>query len=227
MRHRIFHHSSCSGSRLDCALPAAAQLPDGAGKDSLLKVCGTCHQAERSASVRLTREGWEEVIADMIKRGAKGHRRGVRRGPRVSRHELSRRRAAAAQHQPGHEHRARERRRPDAQGSRRGPCLARQSRRVQVARRAQEGPGPRLQEDRGAQGLHRVLRGAAPAETAEGPARRATSARRRPQFRRPYAVSRLRRTAVSPAEAGQLTYRRAPLGRPAPSTETRTPAASR
>jgi competence protein ComEA len=52
--------------------PAAAQLPDGAGKDALLKVCGSCHQAERSASVRLTREGWEEVIADMIKRGAKG-----------------------------------------------------------------------------------------------------------------------------------------------------------
>ncbi len=53
--------------------PAVAQLPDGAGKDALLKVCGSCHQAERSASVRLTREGWEEVIADMIKRGAKGH----------------------------------------------------------------------------------------------------------------------------------------------------------
>jgi competence ComEA-like helix-hairpin-helix protein len=52
--------------------PASAQLPDGAGKDLILKVCGSCHQAERSASVRLTREGWEEVIADMIKRGAKG-----------------------------------------------------------------------------------------------------------------------------------------------------------
>jgi len=52
--------------------PAFAQLPDGTGKDALLKVCGSCHQAERSASVRLTREGWEEVIADMIKRGAKG-----------------------------------------------------------------------------------------------------------------------------------------------------------
>jgi competence protein ComEA len=52
--------------------PVHAQLPDGKGKDALLKACGSCHQAERSASVRLTREGWEEVIADMIKRGAKG-----------------------------------------------------------------------------------------------------------------------------------------------------------
>lgn len=53
------------------ALPLQ-QLPDGKGKDVLLKVCGGCHQPERSASVRLTREGWEDVIADMIKRGAKG-----------------------------------------------------------------------------------------------------------------------------------------------------------
>lgn len=54
-------------------MPASAQqLPDDAGKAELLKVCGACHQAERSASVRLTREGWQDVITDMIKRGAKG-----------------------------------------------------------------------------------------------------------------------------------------------------------
>jgi competence protein ComEA len=51
---------------------AAQQLPDGPGKAQLMKVCGACHQAERSASVRLTREGWEAVIGDMIQRGAKG-----------------------------------------------------------------------------------------------------------------------------------------------------------
>jgi competence protein ComEA len=60
------------GLVLGLCTTAAAQLPDGAGKDAVLKVCGSCHQPERSASVRLTREGWEEVIADMIKRGAKG-----------------------------------------------------------------------------------------------------------------------------------------------------------
>ena len=55
------------------AAPASAQqLPDGPGKAELLKICGTCHQAERSASVRLTREGWEAVTADMITRGARG-----------------------------------------------------------------------------------------------------------------------------------------------------------
>jgi competence protein ComEA len=51
---------------------AQVQLPDGPGKDAMTKVCGTCHQVERAASVRLTREGWEEVVADMIRRGAKG-----------------------------------------------------------------------------------------------------------------------------------------------------------
>ena len=57
------------------ALPApvwSQTLPDDPGKQELLKVCGACHQAERSASVRLTREGWEGVIGDMILRGAKG-----------------------------------------------------------------------------------------------------------------------------------------------------------
>ena len=51
---------------------AGRQLPDGPGKEPLLKVCGACHQPERAAAVRLTREGWEDVIGDMIKRGAKG-----------------------------------------------------------------------------------------------------------------------------------------------------------
>ena len=54
------------------AVSQAQTLPDGSGKAELLKVCGGCHQAERSAAVRLTREGWEGVISDMIVRGAKG-----------------------------------------------------------------------------------------------------------------------------------------------------------
>lgn len=48
------------------------QLPEGRGKAELLKVCGGCHQPQRSAAVRLTREGWEGVIGDMLQRGAKG-----------------------------------------------------------------------------------------------------------------------------------------------------------
>jgi competence protein ComEA len=56
------------------AHPVAAQvvLPDGPGKDQMVKVCGVCHEPQRAASIRLTREGWEATIGDMIARGAKG-----------------------------------------------------------------------------------------------------------------------------------------------------------
>ena len=54
--------------------PAASGegLPDGPGKDVVVRVCSTCHEPIRAASVRLTREGWTDVIEDMKKRGAKG-----------------------------------------------------------------------------------------------------------------------------------------------------------
>jgi competence protein ComEA len=51
---------------------AQTTLPDGPGKAELQKVCGICHQPDRAAAVRLTREGWEGVIGDMIARGARG-----------------------------------------------------------------------------------------------------------------------------------------------------------
>lgn len=57
---------------LSASTAFAQALPDGPGKAELQKVCGLCHQAERSAAVRLTREGWEGVIGDMIARGARG-----------------------------------------------------------------------------------------------------------------------------------------------------------
>jgi competence protein ComEA len=57
---------------LGLAPAVSGQLPDGKGKDVTVRVCGTCHPAERGASVRLTREGWEDVIAKMVSLGAKG-----------------------------------------------------------------------------------------------------------------------------------------------------------
>ena len=51
---------------------ASAQLPEGPGKDTVVKVCGTCHEPVRAAAMRLTREGWEQTVADMRWRGAKG-----------------------------------------------------------------------------------------------------------------------------------------------------------
>lgn len=49
-----------------------AQLPDGPGRDTVIKVCGFCHDPITAAAVRLTREGWQFTISDMVSRGAKG-----------------------------------------------------------------------------------------------------------------------------------------------------------
>ena len=59
---------------LACVRPAAAQdpFPDVPGKDVTVRMCGTCHPSERSAAVRLTREGWRGVIAKMVSLGAPG-----------------------------------------------------------------------------------------------------------------------------------------------------------
>lgn len=51
---------------------AQAQLPEGPGKDAVVRMCATCHPVERAASVRLTREGWQDTIGKMMTLGAKG-----------------------------------------------------------------------------------------------------------------------------------------------------------
>ena len=50
---------------------AQDQLPDTPGKDQVVNVCGKCHEPQRVAALRLTREGWEEVVAKMVSLGAK------------------------------------------------------------------------------------------------------------------------------------------------------------
>jgi competence protein ComEA len=52
--------------------PSGEGLPDGPGKDVMVRTCGVCHEPRRAASVRLTRDGWSSVIDDMVRRGAKG-----------------------------------------------------------------------------------------------------------------------------------------------------------
>jgi mono/diheme cytochrome c family protein len=59
-------------------LPAAAilaqttALPDAPGRDTMQRVCGTCHPATIVLGRGMTREGWGQVVASMITRGAKG-----------------------------------------------------------------------------------------------------------------------------------------------------------
>jgi len=54
-------------------IPAAqTTLPDAPGRDVTVKVCGSCHAPETAASVRLTPDGWRELIARMVAAGAHG-----------------------------------------------------------------------------------------------------------------------------------------------------------
>jgi competence protein ComEA len=55
----------------DAPAPSDIGLPDGPGKDAMVNACGGCHEPRRAASVRLTRDGWAEVIEGMKARGAK------------------------------------------------------------------------------------------------------------------------------------------------------------
>jgi cytochrome c5 len=48
------------------------QLPDGPGKETLERVCSACHGAEIVVGRGLTRDGWTQVVADMVQRGAQG-----------------------------------------------------------------------------------------------------------------------------------------------------------
>ena len=47
-------------------------LPDGPGKEQVLRVCSTCHEAAKATSVKLTRDGWIETIDRMKAFGAGG-----------------------------------------------------------------------------------------------------------------------------------------------------------
>jgi competence protein ComEA len=50
----------------------SATLPEGPNREVMVKVCAQCHEPQRAASVRLTREGWEGVVAKMVGLGARG-----------------------------------------------------------------------------------------------------------------------------------------------------------
>ena len=76
MRHRLLLSAAFAALAL-AVTPATApgaqtQLPDGPGKAEVQKLCSTCHPADRGASVRLTREGWQDVMTRMVGLGMKG-----------------------------------------------------------------------------------------------------------------------------------------------------------
>jgi hypothetical protein len=56
------------------ALPALSSaqdaLPSGAGREPTERVCSQCHEAQKAASIKLTRTGWSDEIDKMKALGA-------------------------------------------------------------------------------------------------------------------------------------------------------------
>jgi competence protein ComEA len=48
------------------------KLPDGPGKATTQKICGSCHGAELVLGRQEDREAWGSIVNDMIQRGATG-----------------------------------------------------------------------------------------------------------------------------------------------------------
>lgn len=48
-----------------------ASMPAGEARDLTIRVCAVCHEPQRAGSLRLTRQGWEEVVAKMVGIGAR------------------------------------------------------------------------------------------------------------------------------------------------------------
>src|SRR5260221_8165536 len=47
-------------------------LPEASGRDTTVRICGQCHEAQKAASIKLTRPGWSEEIDKMKALGAAG-----------------------------------------------------------------------------------------------------------------------------------------------------------
>jgi quinoprotein glucose dehydrogenase len=54
------------------APPRAGDLPGGAGRDVVVRMCGSCHGVSTLTAARRTAQDWRRVTADMIARGATG-----------------------------------------------------------------------------------------------------------------------------------------------------------
>jgi competence ComEA-like helix-hairpin-helix protein len=48
----------------------AQDLPAGKGKDVVEKICGACHGTDIIAAMKASRDGWTDLVEDMISKGA-------------------------------------------------------------------------------------------------------------------------------------------------------------
>jgi competence protein ComEA len=72
MRTRFSHLLFACLVWLGAASAAWAQLPEGPGKDLLVKICGNCHGADVVTGYSQSKEAWTDTISKMIEQGAEG-----------------------------------------------------------------------------------------------------------------------------------------------------------
>lgn len=54
------------------AFAQKSDLPAGPGKDTFVRVCSACHAPEMVVGKGNTRDGWTQLVGEMISRGAQG-----------------------------------------------------------------------------------------------------------------------------------------------------------
>ena len=47
-------------------------LPEGEGKKQLVKLCTDCHGVDQIIAKKRTKEQWDDVMSDMVQKGAQG-----------------------------------------------------------------------------------------------------------------------------------------------------------
>jgi competence protein ComEA len=67
---KILIFFACAGVVFAADEEDARRLPEGTGKDVVVKVCLSCHGSGNFRKLRLSEDGWSEQVADMINRGA-------------------------------------------------------------------------------------------------------------------------------------------------------------
>lgn len=71
-KHRLWAAAVLAVGSVGAAEARAAQLPEGAGKATMQKICGGCHAPEIVMGRHETREGWEQIVSNMVDKGANG-----------------------------------------------------------------------------------------------------------------------------------------------------------
>jgi hypothetical protein len=55
--------------RMSAQTPAAGQFPDGPGKSTFIKVCTQCHDVDKVAGLRYSRDEWQSLVDEMRSMG--------------------------------------------------------------------------------------------------------------------------------------------------------------